>query len=340
MLEELRKEFVDLGEPPDGAAPAWFRERGRRLERIIHGLLRAEGLEPRTSFRPKGEEVDGSFDFMGRTYLFEAKWHADALPASQLYAFKGKVDGKLLGTVGVFIAINGFSEDAADALRAGKTPNVLMFDGDDFRAALLTDAGFAGVLKTKLRKAAETGEVYFPYSSTEVEPASPEHQGRTIERDRATDEIIAGPERVLVVEGELDRLLVIELGSRIVHHQARGRRFSVVVAHGKLGLTNLVNGFLRGGNDPRRFVVLADGEGHGDIVLSGLKHEIESDEVTVIVAEPSLLRWVLPDVDEDQVGTVLREGAKSLRNFAARVEIDDLEQRDETFRQFAEMLRG
>jgi hypothetical protein len=31
MLEELRKEFIDLSEPPVGVAPVWFRERGRGM---------------------------------------------------------------------------------------------------------------------------------------------------------------------------------------------------------------------------------------------------------------------------------------------------------------------
>jgi hypothetical protein len=41
--------------------------------------------------------------------LLEAKWHRDEfeLPASTIYEFKGKVDGKLVGTVGIFISMSG-----------------------------------------------------------------------------------------------------------------------------------------------------------------------------------------------------------------------------------------
>ncbi len=59
-------------------------------------------MDPHTSMRPKGEVIDGSFVLDDRYFLLEAKWHKDPIPASDLYAFKGKVDGKLIGTIGVF----------------------------------------------------------------------------------------------------------------------------------------------------------------------------------------------------------------------------------------------
>lgn len=74
------------------------------FERIINALLSREALDPRTSFRPLGEEIDGFFELRDRTYLLEAKWRRDPLPASDLYAFKGKVDGKLVGTIGVLMS--------------------------------------------------------------------------------------------------------------------------------------------------------------------------------------------------------------------------------------------
>ena len=54
----------------------------------------------------------------GKTYLLEAKWRKQPIPASDLYAFKGKVDGKLVGTIGVFISMSDYSADAIDALKA------------------------------------------------------------------------------------------------------------------------------------------------------------------------------------------------------------------------------
>lgn len=46
--------------------------RGRRLEKIFHSMLDEAGLDPRLSYRPTGEEVDGSFFISGRTMLLES----------------------------------------------------------------------------------------------------------------------------------------------------------------------------------------------------------------------------------------------------------------------------
>ena len=60
--------------------------------------------------------------------LFEAKWTGDPVPASMLYQFRGKLEGKLTGTLGIFISIGGYSADAVDALVAGKSLNLVLFD--------------------------------------------------------------------------------------------------------------------------------------------------------------------------------------------------------------------
>lgn len=86
----------------------------------------ADRLDPRTSYKLAGEQVDGSFFLDGTVFLLEAKWHAKEIAASSLYEFKGKVDGKLLGTLGVFISMSGYSEDAVNALTLGKTLNLVL----------------------------------------------------------------------------------------------------------------------------------------------------------------------------------------------------------------------
>jgi hypothetical protein len=135
----------------------WAQLRGLAFERHLHDVLKAQLLQPRTSFRPSGEQVDGSFLHRGRIYLLEAKWTKDSLPASSIYAFKGKVDGKLIGTVGIYISMAGYDEDTVNALVVGKDLNVLLFDSDDWLRSLKSADGFARVLDYKLRAAAEEG---------------------------------------------------------------------------------------------------------------------------------------------------------------------------------------
>ncbi len=114
---DLRRELTVLETLASGMTP---QIRGRRFEKWLTKLLPQGHLEPRTSFRPKGEEVDGSFLHAGRYCLLEAKWWENTVPASAIYQFKGKVDGKLVGTLGVFISMSGYSGDAVDALQVGR----------------------------------------------------------------------------------------------------------------------------------------------------------------------------------------------------------------------------
>jgi hypothetical protein len=114
------------------------------------------------NYRPGGEEIDGSFVSHGRVFLLEAKWHDNAVPASALYAFKGKVDGKLVGTLGIFLSMSGYSKDAVDALMVGKNLNVVLFDGADVDACMDKNVGFKAVLSYKLRLASEEALVYAP----------------------------------------------------------------------------------------------------------------------------------------------------------------------------------
>ncbi|SNQ52187.1 hypothetical protein FRACA_950006 [Frankia canadensis] len=136
-------------------------ERGRCFEAWLIGVLDRAGLQPWPAFRPKGEEIDGSFLRWGRTYLLEAKWHGKPIPASTIYQFKGKVDGKLTGTIGVMVSMSGYSNNAVEALRHGKELNVILFGEQDVYAAE-TD-GIEAVLDFKLRAAAQFGDPYVEY---------------------------------------------------------------------------------------------------------------------------------------------------------------------------------
>jgi hypothetical protein len=152
----------DLLDPPVDVTPLWFRQRGRSFERVLTQMLSFADMEPHTNMRPDGEEIDGSFAMGDRFFLLEAKWHATPIPASALYAFKGKVDGKFIGTTGTFFSMSDYSTDAVDALIAGKELNLILFGEKDL---LLIEDGkitMREAMRVKLRYAAEYGQPFFP----------------------------------------------------------------------------------------------------------------------------------------------------------------------------------
>ena len=175
--------------PPD---KGWTQKRGYAFEHILASLFELEQLNPRSNYRPDGEEIDGSFVFGGRIYLFEAKWWKRPLAASQLYAFKGKVDGKLSGTIGVFISHSGFAEDAVAALVAGKGINMVLFNDADLEAILKQQFSFTDAIVQKLRHATEYGQPFLPLTSTHAESNS--GHGSANESDISIiDVVVEGP---------------------------------------------------------------------------------------------------------------------------------------------------
>ena len=168
--ENFREWFAVAKESPSGASPSWHRKRGLHFERALYYLLASEGLMPRTSFRPKSEEIDGAFELAHRYFLLEAKWEAKPVRLKELDALYGKVERKLSGTLGVFISMSGYSRGAVDSHLKSKPLKIVLFGERDMDACFETNVGFKIVLTAKLRAASEYGVPYLEYRPLVVPP--------------------------------------------------------------------------------------------------------------------------------------------------------------------------
>jgi hypothetical protein len=165
--ELLRKRWADLQTPPTdltrGKLTVWKGRRGYELEQLLLELARLEKLDAEPSYRGKGEQIDGYFMVDHRHFLLEAKWQENPATASEVYAFQGKLRGKLLGTLGLFVSISGFADDAPSALVFGKELDVLLADGRDIELALDAGRTLNEMVRVKMRAAAQRGDVYYAY---------------------------------------------------------------------------------------------------------------------------------------------------------------------------------
>jgi serine/threonine protein kinase len=119
----------------------------------------ATGARPWSGDNP----IDGYFVVDHRYFLLEAKWRKLPVTASEVFAFQGKLRGKLLGTLGLFVSIGEFAADASSALVFGKAIDVLLADRGDVELALDPAHTFREMIRVKMRAAAQTGEVYYAY---------------------------------------------------------------------------------------------------------------------------------------------------------------------------------
>jgi len=156
-LAEIKAEFYALA-TSDGK-----QERGYQLEKILRGLFDLFDLDPKASFKITGEQIDGGFAFQGTDYLLEARWTKTLQDASALYEFDGKVRRKLDNTLGLFLAINGFSAEALPAVGAGDRPRVILMDGADLVAVLDERIELGALILRKKQHAARTGNIFLQF---------------------------------------------------------------------------------------------------------------------------------------------------------------------------------
>lgn len=152
-LDDITKHYFELLNSND-AQP-----RGYNLERIIRELFELLDLDPRASFKIQGEQIDGAFTFDATDYLFEGKWQQRPVGAADLDALAGKLSRKLDNTLGLFLSINGFSDDGVKAHSSGRRMMLLM-DGSDLMAVLEGRIDLIQLLLRKRREASQTGNIY------------------------------------------------------------------------------------------------------------------------------------------------------------------------------------
>ena len=126
---------------------------------MLKELFQLFDLDPKASFRIVGEQIDGAFSFEGTDYLLEAKWQQEPIGAAELDGMAGKLSRKLDNTLGLFLSINGYSEDAVKAHSSGRRL-VLLMDGSDLMAVLEGRIDLVQLLLRKRRHASETGNIY------------------------------------------------------------------------------------------------------------------------------------------------------------------------------------
>ena len=132
--------------------------RGYAFESFLKKLFDVSGMSGRASFRLLGEQIDGSFELDGETYLLEAKWTNLPVNAADLRSFNAKVQDKAAWSRGLFVSNSGFTEEGLHAF--GRGNSLVCMDGLDLSEMLMRKIGFKSVLSKKVRRAAETGKPF------------------------------------------------------------------------------------------------------------------------------------------------------------------------------------
>lgn len=268
--------------------------RGKAFEGFLGDVFQNSGLRHKLSYRPKGEEIDGAIWWQLRTLLLEAKWYATPLPASSIYAFKGKVDGKFDGTLGIFISVSGYSKDCIDALSHGKNLNILLFDGDDVEV-MADGTSFVAMLEEKLFAAGQTGNLYLPWrdlagAETVIDATKREHDPQLL---------------IVICEGPMDKIILESLITHIAKKKGKTVDPKFLVSYGKHPLMealvpSLASLLSKGIDDSAAIITVFDSdttsiskvEEQRKRVIKNLEDLPSSWQSHVSVAVPEIEEWI------------------------------------------------
>lgn len=311
-------EFKKLANLPDSADRKEKQRRGRSFEKVVKNFLTEENLSPSASYKPTGEEIDGSFELDNKTYLLEMKWHGNPLPASQVYTFKGKVDGKLVGTVGVFISVSGYTKNAVDAIRFGKELNIILFDRNDFELALSDGCSFEEVLRYKLRAAAKEGAIYVPYI-------------KEVKTHRAVLNVIC--------EGPIDRTIIHGLTNRILTRDKLSLEFNIVSSSGVDNLAKIANHYSEMENT--KMIIVADSEYRQSAIRERIEAALSFQPEAIILPEPSIETWIWDPSVTNMVEFIraIYHDSDHFLDSIKKVDLDQLMNHHDSFREYYEQIR-
>jgi hypothetical protein len=345
---EIKSLYEELCNPPLDADRLWFQRRGYRFEQLLNAVLTRDGFDPRTSYKATGEQIDGSFVCDGRIFLLEAKWHSEEISASTIYQFKGKVEGKLVGTLGVFISMSGYTKECVDALVLGKSLNVLLFDNQDMDFIVSGKGAFSKLLKLRLREAAETGSVYRSGALVDLAAVIPQP---------ATGEEIIVPEPtkpeapptghiIIVCEGQFDGFVLRDLAYSILKHNELTANVEVVHAGGKQNLPRVANLFAPAAQIVT-VIVVADSDGELTATERLIREQISYTQFKLVVPDPAIEAWLLQGDQAAAAATRARQLVERVRRSTRKAEeqlesldINKLRETDQQFALFYEAVKN
>jgi len=112
--------------------------RGFLLENLLVQTFQLHQVDVVRSFRRNNgsEQIDAAFKLEGWHYLVECRWREKLADTRQVDGLRGQVQRSGKQTMGLFLAINGWSSHVPGNLKQNPDKSVLLMDGYDLRVVL------------------------------------------------------------------------------------------------------------------------------------------------------------------------------------------------------------
>ena len=136
--------------------------RGYLLQDLSNRLFDIHEIPVVRSFtRNQGaEQIDGAFKLEGWHYIAELRWREKLADIRQLDGLLGQVNRSGKQTMGMFLSINGWSENVPHLLKQNSEKCIFLVDGYDLRCVLGHEADLTELLLAKLAHLNLRGEPF------------------------------------------------------------------------------------------------------------------------------------------------------------------------------------
>ncbi len=132
--------------------PDRYQARGYGLEQILQQVLEVCDIRAEQPFRRNsgGEQIDGAFQLANDLhFLVECKWTKPRCDHNCLDSLNGKLARSGSGVMGLFLAINGVTENAVALLKQNPSKSIILMDGFCLCKMLEEGVDFAELVRDK-----------------------------------------------------------------------------------------------------------------------------------------------------------------------------------------------
>ena len=138
-------------------------QRGYLLQDLLNRTFDLHGIPPVRAFQRNdgGEQIDGAFELDGWHYIVECRWRSKLADIRELDGLYGQVARSGRQTMGLFLSINGWSENVVPLMKQNPEKTIVLMEGFDLRMVLDRPFDLRRLLKAKLAHLNFEAEPYF-----------------------------------------------------------------------------------------------------------------------------------------------------------------------------------
>jgi hypothetical protein len=125
----------------------------------FYDLLDYEDIDNRRPYTVDGRQIDGSLTLDGTTYLNELKFEAHQASATDIDSLKAKINSKADNTMGIMVAMSGYSSVAISEASGPKTA-LLLLDAAHIYMVLNGVSTLKEIIRRVRRHSSQTGRSY------------------------------------------------------------------------------------------------------------------------------------------------------------------------------------